>query len=61
MTYTEELSNSTNSDRVEILRLTLEHEQQRPVSYSEAMEVGDALIKFYKTLADSGGPNGQEI
>jgi hypothetical protein len=38
-------------ERVEQLRLILEAEQKRKVTYEEAYEVGRELISFYQCLA----------
>jgi hypothetical protein len=43
------------SDQFEHLRLILESEQNRPVTYSEAVDVGDSLLSFFHILADEGG------
>lgn len=40
------------SDQFEHLRLILESEQQRAVTYSEAVEVGDSLLSFFQILAE---------
>lgn len=48
---------NTNNERIECLRLILEREQHRSVSYVEALEVGGALIRFFEVLAE-GGANG---
>jgi hypothetical protein len=40
----------TDADRTETLRLILEREQQRPVTYEEASELGESLISFYEVL-----------
>jgi hypothetical protein len=40
------------SDQFEHLRLILESEQRRAVTYSEAVEVGDSLLSFFQILAD---------
>jgi len=42
-------------ERVEALRLILEREQCRPVSYAEAAEIGESLMRFFEVLA--GGEN----
>lgn len=38
--------------KVEALRLILEREHSRPVTYEEAEEVGECLITFFEVLAD---------
>lgn len=38
-------------DSVEMLRRILSKEQHREITYSEASEVGESLIKFYEILA----------
>ncbi len=40
------------TDRAEALRLILESEQHRSVTYGEALEVGQSLISFFEILAD---------
>lgn len=42
----------TEMDRIECLRLILEAEQGRSVTYEEALEVGESLICFFEVLAD---------
>lgn len=39
------------ADAVEQLRQILTEEQHREITYSEASEVGESLIKFYEILA----------
>jgi len=39
-------------DNIELLRSILTREQKREVAYDEAMEIGDALIVFYKVLVE---------
>ena len=46
-----------NSETIEALRLILECQQNRPVTYQEALDVGDSLITFYETLAAEGQPD----
>ena len=36
----------------EVLRRILESEQKRPVSFTEASDVGSNLLSFYETLAE---------
>ena len=43
---------SEKDTEVEALRLILEQEQHRPVTYDEAQEVADSLISFFEVLAD---------
>ena len=43
---------SEQGDEVEALRLILEQEQHRPVTYEEAFEVAESLISFFEVLAD---------
>jgi len=43
-------------DRVEILRLILEHEQERPVTRDEAVEVAESLISFFEVLVQESEP-----
>jgi hypothetical protein len=40
-------------NQIESLRLILEHEQGRPVTYEEAQDIGDSLITFFEVLAGS--------
>lgn len=39
--------------QAENLRVILERAQNRPVEAHEALEVGQALLAFYETLADN--------
>lgn len=41
----------TEDNQIESLRLILEREQCRAVTYEEAQEVGDSLINFFELLA----------
>lgn len=41
-------------DKFEALRLLLQYEQLKNVSYEDARDVGTALIEFYLTLATGG-------
>jgi len=43
---TEGINNSYN-EPVEALRVILAQEQARPVSYEEALEIGNSLLEFY--------------
>ena len=45
----------TEGNQIESLRLILEREQCRLVTYEEAQEVGDSLIAFYELLAENYG------
>lgn len=36
--------------RIESLRLILEHEQSRPVTNNEALDIGESLITFFEVL-----------
>lgn len=40
-------------DSVEALRQILETKQQRSVTYTEAIEVGESLINFFEVLAEA--------
>ena len=40
------------AERIESLRQILEAEQSRPVTYEEALEIGESLINFFEVLAD---------
>lgn len=42
----------SSHDSTERLRLIVEHEQGRPISYDEAQELGEALINFFEVLAE---------
>lgn len=44
--------NQETRDEIEILRLIIQDKQKSPVSYDEALEVGESLISYFKTLAD---------
>ena len=46
-------SQTIETERIEQLRAILESEQCRPVTYDEALEVGESLINFFEVLADS--------
>lgn len=45
---------TVEKDRVEILRLILEREQERPVTHDEAVEVAESLISFFEVLVQEG-------
>jgi hypothetical protein len=38
--------------QIEHLRRILEQEQHRAVTYQEALEIGESLLTFFKTLAE---------
>jgi len=40
------------TDEIEILRLIIQDKHKCPVSYDEALEVGESLISYFKALAD---------
>lgn len=40
-------------DRVELLRRILEREQKDEITYTEASEIGDSLIRFFEILAEN--------
>lgn len=40
-----------NADRIEMLRYMLTRESKDPVTYDEAQEIGESLIKFFEILA----------
>jgi hypothetical protein len=44
--------NQEATDEIEILRLIIQNKQKHPVSYDEALEVGESLISYFKALAD---------
>ena len=46
-------------ERFEYLRVVLERQQSREIDYSEAVEVGETLIRFFEVLAE-GGLHGKE-
>jgi hypothetical protein len=48
----EGINQPNETDRIESLRLILEQEQRRSVSYEEALDVGETLISFFEVLAD---------
>jgi hypothetical protein len=41
-----------DTDEVETLRLILESQQGRDISRDEALEVGESLLCYFKTLAN---------
>ena len=43
-------------ESVEALRLILEKQEGREVTYSEALEIGGSLIRFFKTLGAKSEP-----
>ena len=45
-------SEALEAERIESLRQILEAEQCRPVTYEEALEIGESLINFFEVLAD---------
>ena len=45
---------TVEKDRVEILRLILEREQERTVTRDEAAEVAESLISFFEILVQEG-------
>ena len=45
-------NNTTETDTVESLRRILEDKENRPISYDEALQIGDSLIEFYRILGE---------
>ena len=39
-------------DKIETLRVILEAEQHTPISYEDAQEIGETLIRFFEVLAE---------
>jgi hypothetical protein len=50
--FPESRTETTEADRIESLRLILERQQHRSVTYFEATEVGESLIAFFELLAE---------
>lgn len=48
-------------ERIESLRLILEREQSRSVTYAEALEVAESLISFYEILVDETYPSQEAL
>jgi hypothetical protein len=48
--FNEGKEQAEQADGIERLRLILEREHRRPVSFEEAQEVGESLISFYEVL-----------
>lgn len=44
--------NQEATNEIEILRLIIQDKQKCPVSYDEALEVGESLISYFKALAN---------
>lgn len=59
--FLEGTKQASEADRIESLRLILEREQHRPVTYGEALEVGESLINFFEVLADDTGSSNEGI
>ena len=47
------------TERIEQLRLILQREQKRSITYEEAFEVAKLLLNFYDNLADNSIGAGQ--
>lgn len=45
-------SSQYTTDNIETLRLIIEGERKCAISYDEALEVGESLVMFFKTLGD---------
>jgi hypothetical protein len=43
-------------EKIERLRAILESEQCRPITFDEALEVGESLINFFEVLAEDALP-----
>ena len=50
----------SGADEIEKLRLILERSQKRPVAYDEALEVGESLLSYFKTLAEDNGASEEQ-
>lgn len=53
-------ANQAATDEIEILRLIIQNKQKHPVSYDEALEVGESLISYFKALADENADEMEE-
>lgn len=40
------------TDEIEVLRAIIQNKQKYAISYDEALEVGESLLSYFKTLAD---------
>jgi hypothetical protein len=49
------------TERIEQLRLILQQEQKRSITYEEAFEVAKLLLSFYDNLADNSIGAGQTL
>jgi hypothetical protein len=49
------------TERIEQLRLILQREQKRSITYEEAFEVANLLLSFYDNLADNSIGAGQTL
>lgn len=47
-----QLEGIQGTGEIEKLRIILGRKQDRPIEYDEALEVGESLLSFFKTLAD---------
>jgi len=47
--------------RIEELRLILQREQKRPITYEEAFQTAKLLLDFYDNLADNNIGAGQTL
>jgi hypothetical protein len=55
-------NNQTNqNERVESLRLILENEQNRSITYAEAQDIADSLISFFEVLAQTEQSDGTSL
>lgn len=55
-----QLEGTQNAGEIEELQAILIRKQGRPIDYDEALEVGESLISFFKTLANQDGIDGGE-
>lgn len=60
MSY-EGIKQTTENDRVEALRLILESEQNRTITYVEAQDIADSLISFFEVLAQTEQGDGSSL
>jgi hypothetical protein len=61
MSSHEDISKTSETERIESLRKILEGDQHRKIAYEEAFEIAQLLLDFYDNLADNSLGIGQVL
>ena len=59
--FIEGSAQTSGVDKIEALRLILENEQHKSITYGEALEVGESLLHFFEILANDAELASQDL